>query len=183
MKINSYLTDPEFPSQSTTASSTYLSDAIYGEVVQKMPIFCTDVVFTSTSLRTRELWLAKRAVYPMKGVWVIGGRMHFNDESPLASIRRCVKRETKMDISPNRFLPIALNHYGWARTAQGEFPGKNVALTYRCDLSVDEIGRISSALIAAEYEPDFGLQPFSSTRLETEKCHPMLLSLYHAIFS
>jgi hypothetical protein len=119
----------------------------------------------------------------MKGVWCIGGRMWFNDENAETSTSRCVQVETGIKIIPSRFKLIATNLYSWSQVEQGKFPGRNLALTFSCELSPKEIELVSQGLSPKEYDKKFGLQPFNRDRLEKEKIHPAMLDAYKEIFS
>lgn len=175
-----------FPNGNNSIADPFIHDErIYREVVQKMPISCTDVVLLCRNERgrvARKIYLAKRAIYPMKGIWVVGGRMFFNDQSFEESAFRSIKRETALVIRPERLKPVATNYYAWARTKQGDFPGKNVALTFLCVLTRGELEQATTSLDESEYDLAFGLQAYSRARLVEEGCHPMLIDLFDEIF-
>ena len=179
MQVRSYR-DPRAPEQVVQTKNPFLSDAVYAEVVQKMPIPCTDVAFTIAG--DRALYLAHRNIYPQPHIWVIGGRFFFNDETPAHAIARCVKREAGLDIALERFQFVFAAYYSWTRVTQGEHGGKNLSLTFACEITPEEKERISSSLVASEYLPGFGLQRFDRKRLVDEKCHPVLLDLFDALY-
>ena len=183
--IRSYSYDPSFLGAQTTTDNQFVADATYGEMVRKTVIACADVVCVVKDTRGRvgrKLYLARRNIYPMKGVWVIGGRIFFNDPTIVSSVLRSTKRETGVEFAVERFIPLATNLYTWGKVAQGDFPGKNLACTFLLVLSEAEAAAVSGALIKGEYEPGFGLQGFTRARLGREMCHPMLLDLYDQIF-
>ncbi len=177
-KIRSYL-DPLYPVNVQTKNQ-HLSDSAYTEVVQKMIIPCTDVVFYQKN--PKAVYLAQRSIFPMKGVWCIGGRMWFNDKNGEESISRCVQIETGIKIVPDRFKLIATNLYSWSKVEQGDFPGRNLALTFSCELSPKEVELVSQGLSSKEYDKKFGLQAFDRARLEKENVHPAMLDAYKEIF-
>lgn len=180
-----YPSDPAFPNARMTVENQYLSDAVYPEVAAKTAIACTDAVLVVKDAAGEvrpELFLGKRNIYPMKGIWVIGGRIFFNDLTPAHSVQRGVQRETGINFDLDRFLPLVTNFYAWGKVAQGDFPGKNVALTYLLVISGSEAAQVSAALLKSEYEANFGLQGFTRERLVRENCHPMLIGLHDRIF-
>ena len=156
-----------------------IGDLAYGEVVNKMPIPCTDVVFFLPG--DLALYLAKRNIKPHPRVWVIGGRIFFNDETLEASAARCVKRETGFDIDPKKLLFIGSSLYAWSETAQGGV-GKNLVVTFAYPISPADRATISSGLIGSEYVQDFGLQRFDENRLKEGNCHPALIDMLRTIF-
>jgi ADP-ribose pyrophosphatase YjhB (NUDIX family) len=183
--IRSYTIDPGFPDAPTTIEKPFLDGAIYLEMIRKTAIACADVVFVVRGAGgriERKLYLAKRNVFPMKGIWLIGGRIFFNDRTVTKSVQRSAKRETGIEFDSERFIPLATNLYTWGKVAQGDFPGKNLACTFLLVLRKDEVKTISNALIKEEYEAGFGLQGFTHARLVRENCHPMLLDLFDQIF-
>lgn len=186
MKINSYLVDPEFPESSTETSDPYLPQELFDTVQETIPIASTDVVFVvrdEYGVVDEAICIARRSIYPMKGLWIIGGRMLGTDASIPHSIQRCVERETTLKLSLSRFGFLQPSLVGWARTRYTLRPMRYVTCVFRCVISREELAQASQSLSPDEYEKGFGLQPFTRERLVAEKCHPMLIDLYDAIFA
>jgi hypothetical protein len=179
MNVNSYR-DPLAPDVEVSTRDQWISQEAYSEVVQKSIVPCTDVVFLNK--KEKVLYLGKRSVLPMKGIWFMGGRMFFNDRSPQESIARCVEMETGVRIKLERFEFICTNLYSWIKVAQGDFPGKNLGLTYGCDITAAEVEQISHGLSATEYDKEFGLQRFDRARLVDAKVHPAIIDIYDQLF-
>jgi hypothetical protein len=172
--------DPLDPKRVVLTRNPYISDAAYSEMVEKMPIPCTDAVLTVAG--DKAIYLAERCVYPMKGLWIFGGRISFNDASPEQSIARCLELETGQRFELSRFVKLADHLYSWVKTKQGDFPGKNLVLTYQIEVTKEELARMSASLAANEYNQDFGIQRFTRERLVNENVHPALIDLYDDIY-
>lgn len=176
-----YYLDPLAPRRIPSIGDSFISGPSYTEMVRKSVIVCTDIVLTLVG--DKALYLAKRAVYPMKGIWVLGGRVWFNDESLEESVVRCVYDKTGQEFGASRFKLLKEPHmYSWIKTRQGDFPGKNLAFTFQLEATGEEIEKIAENLSASEYDRSFGIQCFSRERLVTENVHPMLLDLFDEIF-
>ncbi len=179
MNVRSYQ-DPTAPNIDVRIDDQFLSKSMYSEVVKKIIIPCTDVVFIMAN--DQAIYLAHRSVYPSAAPWVVGGRIFFNDVTPAYSMARCVRRETGMDIAPERFVFMYPVVYSWVQTQQGNHGGKNLALTFYCEITPEEKEHISASLITSEYLSDFGLQRFDRERLVKEKCHPALIDFFDTLY-
>ncbi len=177
-----YYQDPLDPAQIATTKDPFISDETYKEMVEKTPIPCTDVALTKKG--DQALYLTKRSVYPMKGIWILGGRMWFNDATLHHSIVRCMALETGQQFELSRFKMLPTPHlYSWVKTRQGDSPGKNLAITFQLEVTKNELRKIAENLTEKEYEKEFGIQRFTRERLLSEKCHPALVDLYDEIFA
>jgi hypothetical protein len=173
--------DPLTPGMAVRGRDTWLSDTTYLEMVQKVPIPCTDAILTVAD--DRAIYLGKRVAFPMAGIWCLGGRIFFNDESLEDSISRCLQLETGVTINPGRFEDIGTSHlYSWVKVAQGDFGGKNLAITFKLEVSRKELQKMAAGLSPKEYDPTFGLQRFSRERLVDEVVHPAMIDLFDDIF-
>jgi ADP-ribose pyrophosphatase YjhB (NUDIX family) len=190
MVIRSYTKDPTYPGPITLNEKPFIPDDSYDIFVRNTVVACTDVAFIPGDERRnvteQALLLAKRIIEPMRGNWVIGGRIMANDPTDKHSIARCVKRETGLIIDTERFTPVATHLYTWAKVAQGDFPGRNLVVTFSCVLTPQEITEASRGLEKKEYESGFGLRPFTLSAInqivEKDHGHPMLRDLYFDIF-
>ena len=176
-----YYSDPLDPKRMVLTRDPFISAESYKEMLEKTPIPCTDAVLTVRG--DKALYLAKRSVYPMKGVWVLGGRIWFNDATLNDSIARCIEIETGCKFEAKRFKQLPTPHLcSWVRIRQGDFPGKNLIISFRLEITQAELQRMSCGLKPEEYEKEFGIQRFDRQRLIDEKCHPALVDLYDEIF-
>ena len=173
--------DPMAPELDFLNSDQWISNSAYLEVVKKTIITCTDIVLYKTN--DRAIYLAKRSVLPMLGIWCFGGRMFFNDHDPEASAARCLKTETGLELNPQRFEFIRTNLCLWAKVAQGDFPGKNLVMVYGCAVTEAEIKQMAQGLAWQEYDRDFGIQRFDFNRLTDCQVHPALVDIYKQLFS
>lgn len=178
-KIRTYA-DPEAPEVTVRIKDQWISDSSYRETVQKMIIPCTDVILTRAG--DQALFLGKRSTYPMKGIWCLGGRIFFNDLTPEDSIARCLNLETGVSIPAKRFEYLCTNFYSWTKVAQGDFFGKNMAATYHCVVTDEELHTMACGLVAAEYDKEFGLQRFDRARLVDERVHQAMLDIFDQLF-
>lgn len=178
--IISVFNDPDSPGAPVTIEDSWIDDNIYLQIVQKTIIVCTDTVFIVEG--EDAIYLAKRSVLPMKGIWCFGGRMLFNDPTPNDSVSRCVKRETGLLIDPKRFKQLSVNLYSWNRILQGDFPGRNLGIMFSCKVSLEEIDQMAKGLSDKEYDISFGIQPYNRFRVVEEKLHRALDNAYAACF-
>ncbi len=179
-KIKTYL-DPLNPQASLVIDDTWLDDDLYMKVVKKTVVSCVDAVVTVKDVPD-TVYLIRRAVYPMKGLWILGGRIQFNSVNIQDAISSNVMRETKVRFSPERFKLLTVNNYFWINCAQGNFPSKILAPLFHLEVSKEELSKISSGLIASEYEQGFGLQPFTREYLIRENVHPAILDAFDLIW-
>ena len=152
------------------AANPWIDDQLYTEIIRKLPIACSDAVLTLQG--DRACYLANRVVWPGRGIWCLGGRIWSTCKSPTDSVARCVLAETGVPIDPRRFSYVLVTSYSWAHTAQGEFPGKTLAIIFQLEISTQELHLMSSGLSASEYEVSFGLQRFDRKRLLAEQSSP-----------
>jgi hypothetical protein len=159
----------------------WIGDGTYAEMVRKTPIPCTDAILTVSG--ERVIYLGKRVALPWANIWCLGGRIFFNDETLEGSISRCLRLETGVTINPARFEQVGPPHlYSWVKTAQGDFGGKNLVIVFKLEVTQREIKVLAKGLNPKEYDPQFGLQPFSRDRLVSENVHPAMIDLFDDIF-
>ena len=160
---------------------TFLSDETYEQAMRGMIIVCTDGVIINRDRKT--IYLAKRAIKPMQGLWWIGGR-RLPSENALTSVGRCFKRETGLDIRPNRFTFVDMAEYLWKDRQQvpQSAGSHNLCHTFAVELNYAELEQAKSGLEKQEYESKFGLQEFNRDRLVHAQVHPVILDIYDKIF-
>lgn len=173
--------DPLAPDVDVAIRDQWVSQASYLETAMKMVIPCTDAVVLLKGDH-KALWLGKRTILPMRGIWCIGGRIFFNDRTLEESVARCVELETGLRLLPERFSYVCANFYSWIKVAQGDFPGKNIAAVYKCEVTEAELNQMSHGLSQTEYDRGFGLQRFDRARLVDESVHQAMVDIYDRIF-
>jgi hypothetical protein len=173
--------DPLVPDVDVTVRDQWISNAAYAEMVQKSIIACTDTVMVLAG-DDKAIYLGERSTFPMKGVWCLGGRIFFNDSTFESSIARCVYLETGCRFDPARFKYVATHLYSWVKTAQGDFPGKNLAPLFKLEVTPEELQQMAHGLKSEEYNRSFGLQRFDRTILIDERVHPAMLDAFDDIF-
>ena len=150
-----------------TMSRKFLSEPVYAEAIGALVIDCTDAVIVDWG--ERVFYLAKRAVKPMKGIWVIGGRRSAGEPLP-DSMCRCFKRETGLDLPRGRFTYIAGQDCIWKdREQEPQDAGShNFCHRFAVELTSEERGRAT--------------RPFSRKDLVAANVHQSLIDLYHLVF-
>jgi hypothetical protein len=162
----------------------HLSETAYAEALQGMVIVCTDVLIVDLSRET--VFLATRRSFPMRGLWGIGGRVRAG-ETEWQAICRIFRRETSLDLAPERFERVPLMaRYMWSEREQDhvEMGADNLSYNFLVPLSEREIKEASSGLDPDEYEAAAGLREFSSVQLR-DFClkgaiHPAIVDIYRA---
>ncbi len=159
----------------------FMSEEVYAEVVKHTIIVCTDVIIINKQRKT--VYLAKRCVDPMPGLWVIGGRRR-KGESPIQGMLRNFYRETGLCIDSKRFELVDVVEYFWQTCAQEpkNVGSHNIAHQFCIELSDKELDIVHKGLHTKEYDSDFGLQEFSKEDLKIAKVHPVIQDVYEKMF-
>jgi len=173
--VKRYQEDPNH-----TIKSVWLDDPTYAAAMTAFVLVCTDAVIVDR--RRRTIWLATRAILPMRGLWVIGGR-RLAGETIAASIQRCFARETSLTIPRERFKYLRQNEYLWSTRQQlpQDVGSHNLVDVFAIQLKKEEREAASRSLVGAEYEP-VGLQEFSRRALLDANVHEALVDLYDSVF-
>lgn len=159
----------------------FLDDAVYAMAIGAFVIDCTDAVIVDR--RERVFYLAKRAVKPMPGIWVIGGRRSAGESLP-DSMRRCFKRETGLDLSHDRFTYVVGQDCIWKDREQEpqDVGSHNFCHRFAVELTPEERAQASRSLEKKEYEQGFGLRKFRRDDLVAANVHPSLIGLFDLVF-
>jgi len=179
-KIKTY-TDPLDPTANTATDNQWLDEDVYRELVKKTVVTCADIIITLTGVSDR-VYLARRAVYPMKGLWFLGGRVQFNSLDMPSAAADNLERETGYKISSDKFKFLVVNDYKFIKAAQGDFPARSFAALFHLEVDAVELSQLSKGLVTSEYEPDFGLQPFEYDKLVQIKAHPAIIDAFRCIY-
>ena len=160
----------------------FLSEEEYSKAVSRFINVCTDIIIINEKRET--IFLPKRVVDPMKGLWVIGGGRLPGEEAPDSAVR-CFLRETSLKIDPRRLAPVGIYELIWAtRKEEPQDAGKHdLIYTFSLKLSDEELTSIK--LNPEEYDEEFFLQEFDRKKiLETENWKGKLpiLRIYDDIF-
>lgn len=160
----------------------FLGDDEYADALEAFVLVCTDCVLINQERQT--FYLAKRKSKPLSEWWFIGGRT-FCGEDEITSIRRCLKRETKLDISPDRFRFLTMKRYLFKDRQQIPQNKSCDSLCYIFALFVtdEEIAIANANLDPEEYDTNIGLREFTADDLGKEGVFPPIVDLYEEIFS
>lgn len=171
-----YAEDPHF-----MMPQKFLSNDVYKEALESLVIVVTDVLFVDRAKKT--IYLAKRKVKPMQDFWLIGGRV-LAGEDAIYSIRRCVKRETGLELPADRFQFLTLNRYLWKDRAQEpqEKGADTLGYTFAVDLSPEERSVAAQNLDSDEYDTNYGLQEFDVAGLADHPMRQAITDLYTRTF-
>lgn len=159
----------------------FLPNDVYAQAIAALVIYCADAVIVDIKRRTFRL--PKRHIHPMPSIWVIGGRVLVDEDSPDA-VTRNFRRETRLDLPTSRFTYMRTNRYRWSTRAQEprDVGCDGLADIYFVELTEEECRLATENLDPSEYDLGFGLQEFNRERLVAEAVHPMILDLYDEIF-
>ncbi len=155
-----------------------LDDDEYARALQRFIGLCTDAMIFDPS--SNMAYLARRRAKPMSSWWIIGGA-RMPCETPEASIVRCFKRETGLNIASQRFQYVCRNSYLWKDRQQ--YPQ-----TVSCHMESDtfsvvlsEEERAAIVLDKDEYE-EGGLRGFTAGELaglvSRDAIHQPLLDIF-----
>ena len=174
--VGLYIEDPKHQ-----RPKRFLDEETYAAAIEAFVIVSTDVVIINP--HKRIIYLTRRCIKPMKGWWIIGGRM-FAGEMPEESMQRCFQRETSLNLSQERFQLVRFNRNIWKDRKQEPQEMGIDFLTYlfSVELTSEELEKASCSLDPSEYETNVGLQEFNLERLEKENAHPALIDLYKQLF-
>lgn len=179
--MNTYLIRNYTESGYQTIPSVRLSDDEYGRGLQCFVPACVDIV--PIDRNQRIIYLARRASKPMTGWWWIGGRMAAYETKEEAAVRN-FRRETWLELAPNRLQLAAIFDYRWKDRAQApQGVGCHMlGYTFTVELTTGELANVAVNLERGEYETSAGLTAFSREKLVEEKVFPAILDLYDHIF-
>lgn len=157
-------------------------DKAYGEALEAFVAVCTDCLFFNQEKGT--VYLAKRKAKPMSCEWwFIGGRV-FAGEDEHTAMRRCIKRETGLEIDPERIDFLAMKRYLFKDRQQEPQEKGCDSLCYIFGLEVTEaeIATVRSNLDKNEYDLEAGLLEFDSAKLTAENVFPSIIDVYEKVF-
>ena len=159
--------------------SVFLSDEEYGRGLQCFVPCTADIVIINREERT--FYLARRKSKPVPGWCWIGGRMKPGELKEEAAAR-LFKRETKLELSPERFELVAVidHRMNDRQQAPQELGCHMNAFTFVVELTPDELASIS--LDEKEYEAEVGLTAFSDINLAVLGVREIICELYNHIF-
>ena len=160
----------------------FLETDVYAAALEAFVLVCTDCVFFNESRRT--FFLAKRKSKPMSDWWFIGGRS-FAGEDEVTSVKRCVKRETGLELDIHRFKFLTMKRYFFKDRQQ---PPQNKGCDSLCyifgvGLEDKEVELVKSNLDPKEYDTAAGLKEFGPEDLSKENVFPAIMDLYEYVFN
>lgn len=159
----------------------FLGDKEYADALEAFVLVCTDCILINQKCKT--FYLAKRKSKPMSDWWFIGGRS-FAGEDELSSIHRCLKRETGLDINPERFRFITMKRYLFKDRQQEPQDKSCDSLCYIFAVFVTdkEIAMANANLDSEEYDTEIGFKEFGTEELANEGVFPAIIDLYEYVF-
>lgn len=137
-------------------NKTFLEDAEYARALDCFVKGCADVLIQDES--TGQVLIGRRAYHPQPDWWYIGGRMQAGF-TPEQQARRNVRRETGLDLPPDRFSPLCVMSmlWQWRRQAPADNGTADVAVVCLCRVKAEERARVK--LDAQEYRGSMWLAP------------------------
>lgn len=178
LPVNAY-TDPTNPAFVPVAE--FLPDEDFPAAHSAFVKVCTDTILISR--RRRTVYLATRCVYPMKGLWILGGKLS-RGRGIVESMCHILKRETGFDVDPARLEFLSQNRMWWA--IRKEMPVTNgtddLSFMFAFDPTIDELHAIEAGLVDTEYDTSAGLREFTYEQLLEADVAPIILDLYRQIF-
>ncbi|MBI2624754.1 MAG: NUDIX hydrolase [Candidatus Nealsonbacteria bacterium] len=155
-----------------------LSDEEYARGLQCFVPACADIAIVDFDRKL--IYLARRKIKPMAGLWWIGGKMMPQETKEEAAVRN-FKRETTLELPQSRFRLVAVFDYRWNDRAQTPqtIGCHMLAYTFIVNLSADELARVR--LDENEYEG--GLKDFTEKQLLKENVFSPIFDLYCRVFS
>ena len=161
----------------------FLGDKEYADALEVFVNVCADCVLINQKNRT--FYLAKRRSKPRSDWWFIGGRM-FAGEEELSSVRRCIKRETGLDINLERFRFLDMKRYFWKDRQQApqDIGCDSLCYIFGVFVTEEEVAIASANLDKEEYDAELGLKEFGVEELaELEKgIFSPITDLYESVF-
>jgi len=177
MEPKFYPIDPNF-----TMPRRALSDDIYRAAMESLIIVVADVLFIDRTNKT--IYLATRKAKPIQSEWLIGGRL-FASEHAVEGLRRIVKRETSLDLAPERLTFLGMNRYLCPDRQQHpqDKGSDSLSFTYIAELSQEERATAAGNLHPDEYIADIGLEEFDMKKLTERNVHPALIDMHRTLFA
>ncbi|MBI4437755.1 hypothetical protein HY631_02285 [Candidatus Uhrbacteria bacterium] len=160
----------------------HMEDRVFASTIDHLIVVCTDAVIINRVRRT--LYLCRRCVRPMRGLWVIGGRRR-KGETPLAAMSARFQRETGLVLPQERFVFLMVTEYLWQDREQEPADRGMHYLGHQfvVELTNRELLYATLHLEPTEFDRAYGIQEFTRDRLVCEDVHPVLLEIYDSIFS
>lgn len=171
--IKTYVEEPR-----VAPRKTHFDDETYLKILDGTIIGNVDCVVVAAE---GGMLLLKRQVYPMKGWWWFGGRQHFG-ELEKEAMPRIFKRETGLQIAPERFQLICATTYLWnMREQEPKSNGShNRAWTFAVELTREE--ERNMRIDPNEYTPESVRWFCSRAALVEAGVHQAILDAWDAIF-
>ncbi|KAF5833277.1 hypothetical protein DUNSADRAFT_10477 [Dunaliella salina] len=147
------------------------TDEEYGRALDTFVKGCADVILRDGA--TKEVLILKRIVHPQPDWWFMGGRMRAG-ETPQQAAAKNVKRETGMDIAPDRFRAVCAASYLWSMRKQA--PSDNgtadIVVVQSAEITGPERDIASKDWDTEEYEGAMWVQP--QALVDDAQYHPAL---------
>lgn len=177
MSLHTYIDHPQF-----TISSKPLPEDSYREVLRSLAVVCVDIVIVDFERQT--FYLPTRIVEPIKGLWVIGGRLRAGEPYEVAAARK-FKEEAALDVDPERLSYVTTNRYITALRKQApvEEGSDTIGFTFAIELTPAERLHVSAHLDPREYDVSAGLLECTREDLVKKNTHRALVDMFDALFA
>lgn len=161
----------------TGMGKVFLPDDEYARAIEAFIVTCADAIIVDR--HAKKVYLPKRRSKPAQDLWwVIGGRRKTGITAREA-MQEIFKRETSLNIPPERFAFIAVTEYFWNnRQQQPQDKGVHMqGFTFAVELTPEELIIVAQHLDSDEYYTKLGLRAFSLAELQDGSHHPAIAAI------
>jgi len=171
-----YIEDTEFH-----MSPDSLPDDLYEQAISSLVIVCADALFVNRAMRT--VFLARRTVKPMTGLWFLGGRLQAGEQADVG-MARILKRETSLALPAERFKFLAMHRYFFKdRKQEPQDKGcDTLAFTFFAEIQPDELTIATVHLTSDEYDTSSGFKEYNRDALIAEGARQAIIDAYDSVF-
>lgn len=156
-----------------------LSDEEYARALQRLIPVCADIVVIDRE--KQAIYLAPRTAKPGTGLWWIGGGIAAGTSKEDGAADN-FKRETKLELPPERFQLVAANDYRFKDRAQEPSDIGCHMFGYIFTVELTDEEHAAMTLDPGEYAEGQGLRPYSREELVQANVRQPVLDLYDDLF-
>ena len=155
----------------------FLTDEEYARAIEAFIVPCVDIIIIDPD-RTK-VYLTYRIAKPIQNKWwFIGGRRAAGI-MPREAAQQVFKRETSLEVAPERFLFITIAEYLLKDRAQ--IPQTKAVhtqgYTYALALTPEERAIVAANVDSKEYDASKGLKAFTQGELKDGSHHPVVVEI------
>ena len=167
------------PTPRPRLQAAFVEHSAYDIAKTSFVIGCADVI--PIDQERQVIFLALRNHTPYRGWCWIGGRL-FPGEPEGEGIARSFKRETGLDLDPERFQYRCHKRYFFYREGSSGSGEDMFAYCFTVELTEDELAQAARNLDPREYLLEAGLREFNREQLVKENVHQGLIDFYDLLF-